>query len=33
MKSLLTFDDGMKIADVTPIFRKDGSIRKENYRQ
>ena len=26
------FDDGMKFADITPIFKKDESIRKENYR-
>ena len=27
-----TFDNGMKFADVTPIFKTDESIRKENYR-
>ena len=27
-----TFDDGMKLADITPIFKKDETIRKENYR-
>ena len=26
-----TFDDGMKFADVTPIFKTDKSICKENY--
>ena len=26
-----TFDDG--IADITPIFKKDETIRKENYRR
>ena len=27
-----SFDDGMKIADATPIFKTDESIRNENYR-
>ena len=27
-----TFDDSMKLADITPIFKKDEIIRKENYR-
>ena len=27
-----TFDDGMKPADITPIFKKDEPIDKVNYR-
>ena len=27
-----TFDEGMKLADITPIFKKDESFSKENYR-
>ena len=27
-----TFDDSMKLADITPIFKKDEIIRKQNYR-
>ena len=26
-----TFDEGMKLADITPIFKKDESLSKENY--
>ena len=28
-----TFDDGMKFADVTPIFKRDELIHKEYYLQ
>ena len=27
-----SFDDGMKLADITPIFKRDETILKENYR-
>ena len=27
-----TIDEGMKLADITPIFKKDESFSKENYR-
>ena len=27
-----TFDEEMKLADITPIFKKDESFSKENYR-
>ena len=27
-----TFDEGMKLADITPTFKKDESFSKENYR-
>ena len=27
-----TFDEGMKRADIMPIFKKDESFSKENYR-
>ena len=27
-----TFDEGMKLADITPISKKDESFSKENYR-
>ena len=27
-----TFNEGMKLADITPIFKKDESFSKENYR-
>ena len=27
-----TVDEGMKLADITPIFKKDESFSKENYR-
>ena len=26
-----TFDEGMRLADITPIFKKDESFSKENY--
>ena len=27
-----TFDEGMKLADITPIFKKDESFNKDHYR-